>query len=107
MVNYAIEDKIEAMRKFNNYEMKKIYLADRIFVDEDSELKFGFLNINGLLDGNHADYLNEDKNLLNIDVLVLGETKLEKKIQTSLIQNKLDKWEIIGRFDANDNLKIT
>ena len=52
MVNHTIEDKIAAMRKFNNYEMKKIYLADRIFVNEDSEFKFGFLNINGLLDGN-------------------------------------------------------
>ena len=105
MVNHKIEDKIAAIRKFSNYEMKKIYLADRIFVNEDSEFKFGFLNINGLLDGNHADYLNEDKNLLNIDVLVLGETKLEKKIEISLIKQKLDKWHVIGRKDASDNKK--
>ena len=73
-VNHKIEEKIAAMRQFNKYNMKKIYLQDKIFNNEESELKFGFLNINGLLDGNHAEYLNEDKNLINLDILALGET---------------------------------
>ena len=85
--------------------MRKIYLEDRLLEDESTEIKCGFLNINGLLDGNHADYLNEDKNLINLDILVLGETKLESNIESSLIQTKLDKWDIIGRFDAEDKLK--
>ena len=105
VVNHKIEEKMAAMRQFNKYTMKKIFLQDKIFIDDSSEMKFGFLNINGLLDANHTDYLNEDKNLINLDILVLGETKLESNIESSLIQTKLDKWDIIGRFDAEDKLK--
>ena len=105
LVNHKIEEKIEAMRRFNSYSMKKIYLEDKIFLDDESELKFGFLNINGLLDGNHGSYLNNDRNLLNIDILVLGETKLEKKFETPLIKNILDNWNVIGRKDASDGKK--
>merc|ERR1711954_431984 len=93
------------MRTFNNYQMKKIYLDERIFINDHSELKLGFLNINGLLDGNHEFYLNEDKNLINLDVLVLCETKLTKNLDNSLIRMKMDKWDIIGRYDAGDNSK--
>ena len=38
-VNEKIEEKVNAMRKFNPYKMKKIYLDKRIFVDEEKELK--------------------------------------------------------------------
>ena len=85
--------------------MKKIYLDERIFINDHSELKLGFLNINGLLDGNHEFYLNEDKNLINLDVLVLCETKLTKNVDNSMIRKKMDKWDIIGRYDAGDNSK--
>ena len=104
-INQNTEEKIKAMRTFNNYQMKKIYLDERIFINDHSELKLGFLNINGLLDGNHEFYLNEDKNLINLDVLVLCETKLTKNLDNSLIRMKMDKWDIIGRYDAGDNSK--
>ena len=61
-VNEKIEEKINAMRKFNSYRFKKIYLDEHIFENEISEVKTGYLNINGLLDGGHAEYLNEDTN---------------------------------------------
>ena len=105
VVKHQLEEKIEAMRKFNDYKMKKIYLDEKIFIDKESEWKFGFLNINGLMEGNHGDYLNEDKNLINLDILVLGETKLDSNYKTSSIQDKLDKWDIFGRHDANDGSK--
>ena len=71
------------MRKFSSYKFKKIYLDEKIFEEQDSEVKIGYLNINGLLDGGHAEYLNEDKNLLNLDLLTLAETKLEKSVTSS------------------------
>ena len=84
--NHEIEEKIDGMRKLNNHRMKKIYLDEKIFVDNQSEIKFWVLNINGFTDGNHEHYLNEDKNLLNIDILVLGETKLVKKNESHLMK---------------------
>ena len=104
VVNHKIEEKIESMRKFNNYKMKKIYPDEQIFVDSECELNFGFLNINGLLDGKHCEYLNEDQNLIHIDILVLEETKLESTFKSSIIET-LFNWDIIGRFDADDKSK--
>ena len=69
------------------------------------ELKAGYLNINGLLDGQHADYLNQDHNLKCLDLLVLSETKLTKSIQTSTLNNQLSNWNIIKRYDSDDGLK--
>ena len=74
VVNKKIEDKINAMRKFNKYKMKKIYLDDKIFDDDQCELKAGYLNINGLMEGYHCEYLNADKNLGHLDILMLAET---------------------------------
>ena len=93
------------MRKFDNYQFKKIYLDENIFLDDDSELKVGYFNINGLLDGGHAEYLNEDKNLRFLHILVLAETKLERRIQDSEIEKVLTNWIILCRHDAVDDSK--
>ena len=75
-VNQVIEEKVDAMRKYRKYTCKKIYLDEKIFKVENSEIKIGYLNINGLDDGSHAFYLNADHNLRYLDFLVLAETKL-------------------------------
>ena len=67
-VNKKIEEKIEAMIKYRRYNFKKTYLDQKIFDHDDLELKIGYLNINGLMDGNHVQYLNEDKNLSSLDL---------------------------------------
>ena len=72
MANKSIEEKVDAMQKFRKYITKKIYLDEDIFVNDNCEIKIGYLNINGLEDGNHAKYLNADHNLRNLDVLVLA-----------------------------------
>ena len=93
------------MRKFDSYKMKKIYVDERIFENEEEEIKLGYLNINGLIDGNHAEYLNKDRNLLNLDLLVLAETKLNSSMKTSNLSNIFTNWDIIERHDSNDKLK--
>ena len=104
VVNKNIEDKINAMRKYSPYRMKKIYLDEKIFDDETSEVKCGFFNINGLMDGGHGEYLNNDQNLNHLHFLVLAETKLDASFETSSIMKTLSNWDIIGRYDSGDNI---
>ena len=84
-VNKAIEEKVNAMKKFRSYHFKKIYLDQRIFEEENLEIKAGYLNINGLVEGNHAEYLNSDHNLKNLDLLVVAETKLDNQIEDTVL----------------------
>ena len=67
--NRKVEEKIAAMRKFKAYQFKKKYLFDNIFVDEN-EIKLGYINIRGLCESNHAECLNNERNLLHLDILV-------------------------------------
>ena len=78
-VNQSIQEKMDAMLKFRRYEFKKIYIEDKIFCKDNQELKVGYLNINGLLDAEHINYFNSDKNLTALDMIVLAETKLQEK----------------------------
>ena len=104
-VNKKIEEKVDAMIKYRSYVFKKVYLDQQIFEDENDEIKVGYLNINGLQDGNHEEYLNEDKNLLNLDILVLAETKLSAECKSKEIDEFLNNWNVIGRYDSEDGKK--
>ena len=104
-VNKSIEEKVEAMRKFRKYHFKKIYLDEKVFKVEGDEIKAGYLNINGLIDGNHAEYLNADHNLQHLDILVLAETKMDQNSKTDRITNIFTNWNVLGRYDAEDGSK--
>ena len=60
--------------------MKKYFFVD------DLEIKTGYLNINGLREADHAVYLNNDKHLLNLDLLVIAETKLTEEKQMEICE---------------------
>ena len=49
-----MEEKVNAMRKFQPYLFKKVYLDEEVFENDSNEINIGYLNINGLRDGNHA-----------------------------------------------------
>ena len=70
------------------------YLEDKIFTDESEEVKLGYLNINGLK--NKVEDIDADKNLLNLDCLILAETKLSPEMEVNL-----ENWNI-SRFDFED-----
>jgi len=70
-----VEYEINTMRMVRPYCMKKVHLKEAIF-EGGEELKVGYLNINSLLDGFHAEYLNGDGNLCNLDILAVAETKM-------------------------------
>ena len=69
------------------------------------EIRVGYFNINGLLEGNHAEYHNSDHNLKNLDILVIAETKLNKNYDDEIITRTLNKWNFFNRYDSNDGMK--
>ena len=104
-VNKNIEDKINAMIKYRSYNFKKIYLDEKIFEVDSSEIKVGYLNINGLRDAGHGQYLDADRNLSYLDILVLAESKLNSECDDKTIDDCLSNWSVRGRFDSKDKRK--
>ena len=100
-----IEEKVDAMLTHCKYPFKKIYLENKIFKSSEKEVKLVYLNINGLLDANHAEYINTDKNLLNTDILVLAETKTVQSIKNDSFEHRLSHWKILKRCDADGGKK--
>ena len=49
----------------------------------------------------HRQYLNEDKNLSNLDILALSETKLKKESNEE-ITKLLSNWILLIRQDSDD-----
>ena len=69
--NQEAEREITRLRNTRPFSKTKVYLDEEIYQDS-SELKVGFLNVNGLLNALHCDLLNSDKNLASLDILCLG-----------------------------------
>ena len=82
------------------YSHIEYYIDEEIFTEDG--VKIGYLNINGLLPGKHAEYVNGDHNLQHLDLLVLSETHLTKVNLNVTIQNKMTNWTMLKRFDAKD-----
>ena len=100
----SITKKIDDMRRSKPYIFKKIYNDQPIF-NEGNEIKCGYLNVNGILEAGHSEYLNCDKNLLQLNVLVIAETKLTENVEDSYLNEKLKEYSILRRFDISDNKK--
>ena len=103
--NKRVEEKIQAMRKLKDYEFKKVYISDSIYEDDSEQLKVGYFNISGFMQSNHAEYLDKDINLLNLDYLVVAETWLSNDESNNLVISKLKNWRIVKRLDSTDNIK--
>ena len=102
LVDPRVEYAINTMRMVRRYQMKKVYNTEKIFENED-DIKVGYLNINNLLNGHHAEYINGDHNLRGLDVLTLAETHLTPNIPTEHIEAILTNWVVKFRFDSPDN----
>ena len=99
-----VEWEINRLRALRPFSKSKVYLYEEIFVPS-SELKVGYLNINSLLDSLHGQYLNADKNLAHLDLLCLAETHLLPSTTDDSLRLVLTNYEILARFDSNDNRK--
>ena len=100
-VDPKIEWEINTMRMARSYQMKKVYTKETIF-EEGEEIKVGYLNINNLLQGYHAEYINGDHNLRGLDILTVAETHLTSEVSTEHIETVLPNWEVKFRFDSPD-----
>ena len=96
-----VEFEIQSMKLARPYKMMKLYLDEQVF-ETGHEVKVGYLNINGLLDGFHANYLNGDFNLLELDYLAISESHLCPTILDKTLQQILSNWIIHTRYDAPD-----
>ena len=102
LVDPRVEYAINTMRMVRRYQMKKVYITEKIFENED-DIKVGYLNINNLLNGHHAEYINGDHNLRGLDVLTLAETHLTNNISTGHIEEILTNWMVKFRYDSPDH----
>jgi hypothetical protein len=76
-----------------------------VFVEDSLEFKIGYLNVNDLTAEFHAEYVNSDINLRNVDILALADTRLGEDQMKTFCEEKLDNFEVIKRFDATDGSK--
>ena len=103
--NKSVEKKIEAMKISVPYQFKKVCLDTQISEDPSNEIKLGYININSLYEGMSDKFINEDKNLLNLDFLVISDTRLTRKDTDVDLKGRLSNWNVIGRFDSEDGRK--
>ena len=104
-VDPNVPKKLDDMCITKPYTFYKVYNEDDVFEHKGKEIKIGYLNINGVIDSNHSEYLNDDRNLLELDILVISETKLTSKTCDEYLMNQLHAFNILQRMDAEDEMK--
>ena len=100
--NKFVEMKIKSMLAFTPYIFKKIRLDEEIYCN-NGELKLGYINIRGLLEGRSIEFINNDKNLQCLDYLVLADTRLDEKTSSQFLEEQLSNWLVLNRYDADDD----
>ena len=101
-VTRGVEEKIKVMRLETPYIFKKTYLDEQIFEFDEDDLKIGYFNINCLRDSLHGEYVNSDKNLLNLDLLCLSDTRLTEAVTNEEVQLLFTNWKVVHRQDCDD-----
>ena len=67
----------------------------KVFKEEDKEIKIGYININGLYHARSDIFINNDRNLLLLDFLVVADTRLGEDNKTSDLESTLSNWKLI------------
>ena len=83
-----VKKELTILQRNRQYQFSKTYLKTKVWENE-SELKIGYLNINGLY--HNLKNLDNDSNLSNLDFICIAETKLESGIDTEAINDALGK----------------
>ena len=92
-----VKRELKILRTSRQYVFYKTFLDDKIWSNDENEIKIGYLNINGLV--HNLDNLANDKNLSNLDFLCIAETKLSHHINDNELTGKLENFVIIHRED--------
>ena len=100
----TVEEKLAGMKLTKPYQFKKFLLDKQIFEIEGKEIKIGYININNLHDAMSAKFINEDENLLNLDLLLIADTRLTSQDSEESVMDQLNNWKISIRADSPDNI---
>ena len=100
-----VNEKISQMRVEKPYKFFKLYLHEKCFTLDENDFKSGYLNINGLKDALHADYLNADRNLQHLHVICISDTRLTKRDSKKQVEEMLSNWVVLYRQDSGDHKK--
>ena len=102
--NPDVEKKIMSMQTFKQYNFKKTYVTDSLFVSNE-EVKIGYLNVNDLMTSKSFLFIDEDINLKALDFLLVSDTRLNKDQSAEYVQNLFHSWSILARYDSRDQQK--
>ena len=100
-----VNAKIEEMRKERPYIFSKLSIQNKCFQIDDTDFKVGYININDLTSSSHSKYLNFDKNLMNLEILCIADSRLTSREDSEYLKDALDNWVLLHRFDCQDGRK--
>merc|ERR1712176_955466 len=93
------------MQEQSPYVFSKTYMDEKIFKIDASDLKISYLNVNSLFDGLHAECVNADHHLQNVDLICLSDTRLQDSTTNEEIERKMFNWSVLYRVDCSDSKK--
>ena len=103
--NPSVEEELARMRKRRPYRFHKTFLFDDVFSgsgdgEQPQEVKFSYLNINGLLDNDHLEDVKHDQNLLASDYICIAESKIDAKISDDVVS--IPSFSVVARLNSLD-----
>ena len=103
--NPEVAKKMKAMQLLKPYNFMKIHLDERVFLADSEEIKLAYLNIDNLFTAMALEMINNDDNLLNLDYLVISDTRAQTETSNEVLDKQIPNWSIVKRFDSSDKLK--
>ena len=96
---------MKSMMTFSPHQFKQVYLDQELFTNPGEELKIGYINTNGLYNSESWSMINNDFNLLQLDILLIADTRLSHYVGDLLLEDNLSNWRVALREDSDDNKK--
>ena len=98
-----VKQQMKLLRHTKKYIFSKTYLDTRIW-NASSELRVGYININGLL--HNLNNLDKDYNTSYLDFLCIAETKLDESVTDEQVNQSLNSFRICYREDVKSDNSI-
>ena len=100
-----VEETMKKMEEEKPYVFFKEYLDKKVFKIDKDDLKFAYLNTNCLFDALHAECVNADHHLQNVDLICLSDTRLQESTTNEEIESRMFNWIVLHRVDCSDSKK--
>ena len=93
-----VKRELSMLKHTKQYMMFKTFLEDKIWQNDQNEIKIAYQNVNGAL---CLDDLDKDINLSHLDFLCLAQSKLMNN--NDAMNSKLQNFEIVKNFNTAEN----